>query len=238
MIRFADVPDCVEWKDFVLFSTLFGRRWRGIDIWIEAFPLIPINLGGKWTCLFFVRIAQVSRVAEKHSWKDALLYILWPWQILDMRQGSYRPPAGARQDLCQNCGACCNPVEAPTPEWIVSEMEKRGSRIFPLEDVKFILEVLRQISPEEGYRRNPYLREKHVSFGDSTKFDGDTFGEPEKKNYRFYECPYYDGEHRRCTVHGTSLKPPVCRDYPLYGKKGLMHNRLLATPECGYHALQ
>lgn len=237
MIRFADVPHCVEWKDFVLFSTLFGRRWRGIDIWIEAFPLIPIKLDEKWACIFFVRIAQVSQVAEKHSWKGALFYILWPWQILDMRQGNRRSHDGARQDLCQSRGACCNPVEAPTSESIVAQMEKKGSRVFLLEDVKFVLEVLRPISLEEGYRRNPYLREKHVSFGDSTKFEGDTFGEPGKNKYRFYDCPYYDEEHRRCTVHGTSLKPPVCRNYPIYDGKNLC-NKNLATPECGYHALQ
>lgn len=157
--------------------------------------------------------------------------IIWPWQVIDMSHHRFQYPDGPRQDLCKGLGACCNPVEAPTREWIVSRMETDG-KVFPLEDVKFILEVLRPISLEEGYRRNPYLREKHNSVGENKPLV-DVRG----ISYHFYACPYFEEAGRRCAVHGTPLQPPVCRNYPLYGKKNPC-SKPLATPECGYHVLQ
>ena len=101
-----------------------------------------------------------------------------------------------------------------------------------MEDVKFVLEVLRPISLEEGCRRNPYLRKKNAPRGGDMQMVN-AAGTP----YRFYECPYFDEANKQCTVHGTPLKPPMCRNYPLYGKE-IPCSKGLQSPSCGYHVLQ
>jgi hypothetical protein len=168
MTKFADAPGCMEWQDLILFSTLYGKVWRGIDIWIETFPHIPVGLSMNWNCFFLVPMFSLRKAVERYGWRKLFVGIIWPWEVIDMSHHRFQYPDGPRQDLCKGLGACCNPVEAPAQEWILSEMENGGGqRFFPMEDVKFILEVLRPISMEEGYRRNPYLRKKNASLGEN-----------------------------------------------------------------------
>ncbi len=119
---------------------------------------------------------------------------------------------------CVRSGHCCNPLEMPVPE-VLAAMNLRPA------DRWFVTTVVKRITKEEALRRNPYLAEKYKERG--TKVMGNYI--EGSMRYTWYECPFYDEEGRKCRVHGTALKPPVCVEYPRLPKMTTSFH-----PECGF----
>lgn len=94
-------------------------------------------------------------------------------------------------------------------------------------DKWFVTTVVKQITKEEALRRNPYLAEKYKERG--SKVAGNYVVSTKGIKYTWYECPFYDSEGRKCRVHGTDLKPPVCVLFPRFPKTASTFH-----PECGF----
>ena len=91
---------------------------------------------------------------------------------------------------CAQCGMCCEAI----PINFTKKKMREDPELSIMESPKFILKHWRRISKKEAQRRLPGIGSHQV----------------------YYECLKYDSENKLCTAHDE--KPPVCRDFPWYGK--------------------
>lgn len=104
---------------------------------------------------------------------------------------------------CNGCGDCCDPVHLP--EWAVECLT---------EMVKAVAEgVVSPFDDPEAW----IARKWNLSAAESAYLNAGWFSALVRRPDGRFDCPSFDREARRCLIHAT--RPPVCRDYPWYGKE-------------------
>ena len=117
------------------------------------------------------------------------------------------------EPICpSDCGKCCDPVvsmHAPNELRILHANISDEA----LADRQFMLDHCTPLPRREGLRRAPYLSDS----GHSLMLARDAFGGMHMIDAwsHFYECDRFDKDTRQCTDYAN--RPPMCRDYPLYG---------------------
>jgi len=132
------------------------------------------------------------------------------------------------------CGKCCEVISLPSmPPGMANEIRENieragnirlayvandGSELSDKMVVNYEHLAFRfhEISAEEAVRRNPLLAKS------------------ERENGAFFTCDWFDPETRLCKHHNE--RPPVCRDYPLYGRPKLEPDTEISwyAENCGY----
>ncbi len=105
---------------------------------------------------------------------------------------------------CKQCGLCCAGLFIPA----ITHAMLYGGRYRGDPSIAFAGAHWKPITQEEGKLRAPWV----------------------DYPVAFFECDQYDQINRRCMAH--ECKPPVCRNYPYYGKDRIDLNGL--PPGCGY----
>ncbi|WP_161624347.1 YkgJ family cysteine cluster protein [Alicyclobacillus acidoterrestris] len=112
------------------------------------------------------------------------------------------------------CGKCCEAIRVN-----VSPEEKEHNKYVNSRDWSFIGEHWRNISEDEAFHINPLLRlQKEVGL-----IDHDVW---------YYACDMYDKSTHKCMAHDD--RPPVCSEYPYYGRIKPTETMTWYSATCGY----
>lgn len=108
------------------------------------------------------------------------------------------------KNWCKNCGICCKAIVLPI------SLASACSKINP--DIAFLRQHWHQLSAEEAFKINPYLK-TWLS-----------------QHYYYYACDLLT-EDNKCSVHYH--KPIICSMFPWYGN-GINPNLPLYCADCGF----
>jgi Fe-S-cluster containining protein len=110
---------------------------------------------------------------------------------------------------CKKCGKCCEAIVLPLP---MKEIKKIAVSESNLSDSTFIARNFFEISEEEAFEINPYLK---------------TWSE--RENY-YYKCKMLDPISKTCICYST--RPGTCRNFPYYDRGS--NPGELYSKKCGY----
>lgn len=114
-----------------------------------------------------------------------------------------------------DCGKCCDPVVTTVAPNEIAITDPRMTDD-QMADRRFMFDHFTPVPRREGLRRASYLSDGgHTVLLVADQVSGLTFIVDAWSH--FYDCDRFDPVTRRCSDYAG--RPPMCRDYPLYGDR-------------------
>lgn len=140
-----------------------------------------------------------------------------------------------REGHCNMCGMCCKAIRLNSTYKDIKETveqfypkifnkiasEEEMEETFKDTDRTFIYLYWKEISKEEVYKINPYVR---------TWFESE-WAKKDENEGSWWTCTKLDSKTNKCTIQDN--KPHVCSDHPYYGGN-LDKTSAFYSENCGY----